>query len=300
MKSPGTSIYKYNNIIIRCISHLADTTGVRKTSVLFTCITALLLISCVEEIDLKLDRAEYTKLIVDGQITDQPWPQTIKLNLTSAYDSNVPCPPATGAEVFVTEGDNKYIFPEASPGIYKSDEFTGEVGKTYTLSVVHQNELYTASSVMHPPMPIDSVGFRKFPYGLPRDKPHWEILIYGQDNPDINECHMFQYAVNGVWQDTLLYAGLYTDWLSNGEYINGESMFIYATYDERVEVRVRAVSIELDYFWFVGNCIWAVMPDMFFSPPRANVEGNITNGALGFFRASAVYETDSYILDVFR
>ena len=271
-----------------------------KKAILITCITGFLFTSCIEEIDLQLDRADVTKLIVDGQITDQQGPQTVKLSLTSAFDSNVPCPPATGANVSVSTGERVFVLPEVSPGIYQSDDFTGEVGKTYTLSVWYENELYNASSTLNPPMVIDSLGFKKFLYGMPREQPHWEILIYGQDNPDRDESHMFQYAINGEWQDTLLYAGLYTDWLSNGDYINGESVAIYATYEERVEIKLRSVSIDTDYFWYAGNCIWAVMPDMFFSPPRANIKGNVSNSALGFFRASAVYETDAYVLDVYQ
>ena len=267
-----------------------------KNNILALFLLALTFTSCIEEIDLELDRAEYEKLIVEGEITDQQGFQTVKLSRTSAYDSNVPCPPATGAQVSVSIGDKEYTLPEVSPGVYQSDQFIGEVGKVHTLSVLYGNEHYTASSTMQPVMVLDSVGFKKFPFGVPQDLPHWEILVYAQDNPDRNDCQLIQYSINGEWQDTLLYAGFFADWISNGQYINGERVAIYASREEAVEVKLRSVSIEEQFLWFVDNLIWAVMPDMFFSPPRANIKGNISNGALGFFRASAVYETDVYVL----
>lgn len=272
----------------------------KKSIILASFFLTIIMTSCMEEIDLELDRSEFVKLIVEGEVTNIPGPQTVKLSLTSAYDSNVPCPPATGAHVSVSIDNNVYILPEVSPGVYQTEEFTGQVGKPHSLSVFYENVTYTASSTMKPAMVIDSLGFKSFPYGKPRDMPHWEILLYGQDDPDRDDCQLIQYAINGEWQDTLLYAGIYADWIVNGQYINGEQIAIYSTYDETVEVKLRSVSIEEQFLWFVDNMIWAVMPNMFFSPPRANIKGNISNEALGFFRASAIYETDSYTLNVYE
>ena len=275
-------------------------TDMKKNILFAISITALLFTACVDEIDLELDSAENTKLIVDGEITNFPGPQTIKLTLTSAFDSNQPCPPATGAEVRVTDGEQVYGFPEVAPGIYQSNDITGEVGKTYALSIWFGNQNYEATSTMSPAFVIDSVGFKKFPYGTPRDQPHWEIMVYGQDDPEKIDFQMFQYAVNGEWQDTLLYVGLYADWLSNGQYIEGESVAIYSSYEDSVEVKIRSISIEEQYLWFIDNVIWAVMPNMFFSPPKANIKGNVSNGALGYFRASEIYETEPYILQLYE
>jgi hypothetical protein len=256
--------------------------------------------SCIDEIDLELDKAEYTRLIVDGQITDRDEPQKVVLTLTSAFDSNQPNPPATGARVVVTTNNDEYHLEELSPGVYQTDDFKGEVGKTYHLEILYGDELYLASSKMHPAFVIDSAGFKKFPFGTPADLPHWEILIYGQDNPDYSEFHLFQYSINGVWQDTLYYSALYADWLTNGLYVKGETVNIYSSREETVEVSLRAISIDENYFWFARDCVWATMPNMFFSPPRANINGNVSNGALGYFRASAVFESGTYTLRMSR
>jgi hypothetical protein len=84
----------------------------------------------------------------------------------------------------------------------------------------------------------------------------------------------------------------------NGHYFNGESIGIFASYDDSVTVSVRSFSVDEQYFWFLDACIWNIMPNMFFSPPPANVKGNISNGAFGYFRASSVHTSTKIIVSM--
>jgi hypothetical protein len=260
-----------------------------KTNLLIAVISLMTLFtSCVKEIDLQLDSEMQSRLIVDGLITDNDSVQTVMLSMTSPYDSDKPCPPATGATVSVSDGASMFYFSETNPGIYQSSELKGKVGKTYTLTINYTGETYQATTTMHEGFPIDSIAVKKFPYGFPANLPHGEIFIWGQESPVPNQYYLFQYALNGKWNDSLITQGYYYDMLNNGKYLEEVSAGIFSTYDEDVTLRLRSISVDEQYFWFLDACIWNVMPNMFFSPPPANVKGNVSNGALGYFRACSV------------
>lgn len=262
-----------------------------RTSLIFI-LAVIICSSCVDEIDLNLDKELNNRLIVEGTITDNDTIQTIQLTLTASYDSDKPCPPATGAVVSVSDGSSTFLFNETKPGIYQSYGLIGVVGKTYILKILYNGKTYEASSKMHEGFPIDSIVVKRFPYGMPANQPHAEVLIWGQESPDPDQFYLFQYAINGEWKDTLIQQGLFTDFLSNGAYFDGVSIGIFASYEETVTVQARSISVEEQYFWFLDACIWNVMPNMFFSPPPANVHGNISNGAFGYFRASSIHTSE--------
>jgi hypothetical protein len=254
----------------------------------FSFAVVILFSSCVDEIDLKLDNDAFTKLIVDGIITDDSYTQTILLKLTSPYDSDAPCPAATGAIVSVNDGYTTFLFTETSPGIYQNYDMKGEVSRTYSLIVEFEGKKYEATSIMSEGFPLDSIQLKDFPHGWPADKPHAEILVWGQEPLATNQFFIFQYAINGEWKDTLMQQGFFADFLGNGKYFDGVRIGIFDTYEDTVRVQVRTFSVDEQYFQFIDACIWNIMPNMFFSPPPANVKGNISNGALGYFRASSV------------
>lgn len=257
---------------------------------------AIILNSCSEEIELNLDPEQYSRLIVQAKITDLYDTQTIILKKTSPYDSHEPNPSAEGALVTVSDGENTYLFTEEIPGTYKNLELKGQVGRTYTLNIEYDGESYSAVSKMHKTIEIDSLGFKRFNMGIPADKPHFTVMVYGQDCDTPDQFYMFQYAVNGVWNDTLLYnsMAMYSDAVSNGEYLNGYNVAIIETYEKELEIQVRSLSINEQYFWFMDACVFNYMPNMFFSPPKATVFGNISNDALGFFLATSIRESEVY------
>jgi len=248
----------------------------------------LIMTSCVDKIDLKLDSDEFVKLIVEGMVSDNDSIQWVNLKLTAAYDGGNSCPPAVGAIVSISEGNNLYLLNEVKPGRYETNAFIGEVGKTYKLKIEYKDEIYNAATTMQKGFAIDSVGARVFPYGLPKDMPHYEILFWGQEDPTPKQFYLFQTSINGVWNDTILSMGYINDFVSNGQYYSEEQIGIIANYLDSFEVQVKSIGVEEDYMWFLDKCIWNTMPNMFFSPPQANVKGNISNGAFGYFYSGSV------------
>jgi hypothetical protein len=252
--------------------------------------------SCVDDIELNLDPEEYERLIVHAMVTDTGYVQFVDLRKTIPYDKNTSNPAATDAIVTIEVDGITYQLTEVSPGYYETREFIGETGKTYVLNILYEEQSYTATSTMAEGFEIDSIGAKRFSLGWPADMPHYEILLYGQESTDPDQFYLFKHSLNGVWADTLYYWGLYTDTYLNGRYLDGESIRIIESPEDSIEIGVLSMSISEEYFWFVNNAIMNYMPNMFFSPPKANVMGNISNDAFGFFLATSIRESEKKVL----
>jgi len=255
-----------------------------------------LLSGCQEEIDLKLDQENYSKLVVEAFLNDHDDTQRVVLKYTAPYDSHEPCPPVTGAEVWVTDGNHTIYFPEFTPGIYEAHGWHGTPGRTYTLHIVCSGKHYQATSTMPRGFHIDSVGVTPFLHGLPANLPHYQLLVYGAEDPEPNQFYIFQYQKEGRWNDTLMSWSFLSDFAMNGKYLEGAPISIIESYKEQFEVKVRALSVEKEYLLYIDQCIYNYMPNMFFSPPPATVKGNISNGALGYFVATAVSVSEPLVI----
>ncbi len=88
-----------------------------------------------------------------------------------------------------------HLLEEVSQGYYESREFNGQVGETYVLNILYEDEIYTASSTMRPGFELDSIGIKRFTMGWPADVPHYEILIYGQDPPEPDDYFLFKHSI---------------------------------------------------------------------------------------------------------
>lgn len=107
---------------------------------LIFCLTGLA--SCVEEVQLPL-RSVASRLVVEGLITNEPPPYSVKLTFTGAYNSLIFGQneiPVQGAAVSITEIGGRTVPLQqnsATPLLYwqLDPNFVGTVGKSYQLTV---------------------------------------------------------------------------------------------------------------------------------------------------------------------
>jgi len=110
----------------------------------------LLLDACVDPFTIKSSNAG-EQLVVDGMITDQPGPYTVKLYTTKSLDTQLDQVNwVKGARVSITDdAGNTENLTEISSGIYQTSEsgIQGQVGRTYTLHVTtSQGHAYTSAA----------------------------------------------------------------------------------------------------------------------------------------------------------
>lgn len=255
-------------------------------------IIAVVAASCTERIDIELDET-YTRLVVEGSVTTDTAKHTVKLTETTSYYYAEKAPGVSAAEVSISDGDTTIYFKETEKGVYTSEhEFAGIPGKTYKLNIVlstpvNGQTLYTAESKLNSIGTIDSVSIEY----LDRWEA-WEIQLWAWD-PPTTDFYKFDIVKNGVLvTDTINEPFVVDDILYNGNFTNGIGIgYLQEEYADEIlkkgdTVTVIMSSISEEYF----DYLWSIQDETsfnspLFSGPPANIQGNISNGAVGFFSA---------------
>jgi hypothetical protein len=268
---------------------------------LFLILTAVILIasSCTERIDIELDDT-YTRLVVYGAITTDTTSHYIELSTTTSYYYNEAPPPVTGATVEISDDlGNAVTLTEIEPGKYATSPlFAAIPGRIYTLSIdlaieINGHRSYTASTAINPIYSIDSIGLVYQPdWG---EKGFYEVTCYYLDRPT-KDFYMFNIYKNGeLLTDTISNRLVTDDEFYNGNYTNGIGVGYLDQANEREVLMVgdtitfQGCDITEDYYNFIVTLQSETnFQTPLFSGPPANVKGNISNGAAGFFAAYGV------------
>lgn len=192
-------------------------------------------------------------------------------------------------------------------GFYKTTHIKGIPGNTYFLNVTYQQKEYTASAYM-PTVPIiDSVGYiLKESEQVGKSDKYFPLLYFKEPQGiknyyliQLNNDILSQSYTNSLWQFSILsdtYLKPYVNGLnvSTGYSPRGENF--YPAYSIGDSIYVALSSLTKEGYDFYKNLI-----DQFdsdggaYKPTPASPQGNISNGGLGFFRASAFSEGRTYI-----
>jgi hypothetical protein len=272
-----------------------ETKSLRKNTLLMFAIIALAAVSCTEKVDIQLDES-YTRLVVDGCITTDTIAHTIKLSTTTSYYYNQPAPAVTGAILTISDGSIIYLLNETSPGTYQTaDTVSGKQGHTYTLNINLGRDIggyseYKAVSYMNYLSTLDSVGLKFQPdWGV---QGFYEVKVYVQEPPSVDFYRFMIYKNHQLLTDTITEWFVTDDKFFNGSYTNGASVAYLNQRNpsEHLEtgdvVTVEVDNIGKEYYNFVLNTQSEIRgSNPLFSGPPANVDSNISNGAIGFFTA---------------
>ncbi|MFC2152220.1 DUF4249 domain-containing protein [Bacteroidota bacterium] len=244
-------------------------------------ITSIILFfaSCEEVIDINLDSAE-PHIVIEGTITNEKGPYTIKITRTTDYFNPTESSKVSSAIVNISDDQgNEETLVETSPGIYQTSTIEGVIGRTYYLNVNIDGTEYKASSYMPDTTYIDFISYDNATafQGEPED---YYVLTFFHDIENIenyyrlklyinSELDEFIYLTDDEWQDGLdITFGLLAEKAVIGDTIVIELMNI----DQQV----------YDYYTTLNS----LLEDMFiFASTPANPNSNISNGALGYFGA---------------
>jgi len=267
--------------------------------ILFIPVFIVFLSSCTERIDIELDET-YTRLVVYGAVTTDTTTHYVELSTTSSYYYNEAPPPVSGAIVEISDDlGNSVLLTEAAPGKYATSPLFAAVnGRTYTLKIdlaeeINGHKSYMATSTVNPIYPIDSIGLVPQPdWG---ENGYFEVTCYYLDRPS-RDFYMFNIFKNGeMLTDTIKYRIITNDDFYNGNYTNGIGVGYLDQSKEREvlspgdTVTFQGCNISEDYYNFIMTLQAETnFQTPLFSGPPANVKGNVSNGAVGFFAAYCV------------
>lgn len=255
-------------------------------------------VSCVEDFVPDIKEADVRRIVVDAVLTTDTTAHCVRLSASAPYGTpSERIPVISGASVRLSDGAGEITLRE-DPGTgcyYTPEDYAGEVGKTYTLTIDGSDtdgDFHFEAQDTMPPAGVrgDAIDYYKMSDSL------WVFAIWGQDLPGIVSHYAADLRVNGE-------AHGYGKWISidgyqmfDGNYLNGGEYFFYTAFDilgtgEETPPLKEGDVIELytysmsDFFYSYMTALMtesiAHMP--LFSPQPANLPTNIKGGAAGVF-----------------
>jgi len=271
-----------------------------KTIKYFTYLVFFIVVySCTESINLDLENGATNRLIVEGSITNEHKVHSVTLTRTSEFLVNDKTPRELNATVIITDGDTTInLYDGDDDGTYETErELAGKVNHTYTLDILLNNgEQYSATEILNPIVPLDSIAYEYKKSDIPFSEDYiYNLNIFVQEPPEPDQFYQWDFYLDGVHQtDTINTKRFEADDFVNGTYFYNWTVFEVEEdriEKEEVEVRLQMRSIsEEKYDFYMAVLFETDFSGSFFSGPPSNVPSNISNGALGFFSASAVTE----------
>jgi hypothetical protein len=249
--------------------------------------------SCVTKTSWNLKTVNQNLVIVDATIVDTMGAQQVKLTRT-VQELNQPPAAVSGAIVRITDADSTVNLTEnpANSGIYlTSDKFIAQLGKTYTLLVFWNDQVYSAKTSMVPGTAFPALHYTKnddddlyqidyIASAFSTDKPAmWEILLdwskvpgYEQADPAITHARKLFYTL-----PTLDVGEIFPPPVENISFPAG------------TVITERRYSLNPDHAAFIRALISETnWQGGLFSSEPANVMTNMSTGAAGWFGACAL------------
>ncbi|RPE08946.1 DUF4249 domain-containing protein [Chitinophaga lutea] len=250
------------------------------------------LLSCTKVVEVDLETAE-PKLVIDASID---WvkgttgnEQKVKLSTTTGYYSKT-FPTVSGADIVITNSENTVFSFTESPGTgeYICSGFHPVIGETYTLKVVLNGEVYTATETCIGVPDIEDSIVQNNNGGFGGDE--MEIAYSYQDNG--NEENHYLHRI-------LSPASTFPDYKAQDDANSqGKLMQEYFS-DEKLKtgdrINIRLYGISKRYYNYFRKLLTASGAGAGpFQTTPGSVRGNITNQthsanfAYGYFRLSEV------------
>lgn len=202
-----------------------------RINILLSCLL-LLCVSCIDLYFPDLDKYD-NLLVVDGKLTDEPGPYTIRLNLSSDVRP-LEYPPVSGAEVIISDdAGTSELLTETEPGVYQTSEsgIRGTVGRSYQLRIRTNNgetfssqpELLRATPAIDSVYPeiesrqkigydYDLVGYQFYLDGAPPQNNENYYLVELEATYKYNADHLIYFVYNDGMLPFPDHSKYYTCW----------------------------------------------------------------------------------------
>jgi hypothetical protein len=186
-------------------------------------------------------------------------------------------------------------------GFYKTQHLVGIPGRTYSLKILLEGKEYDASAFMPSVPDIDSIGFVK--KILEKDNSVYIIpLLYFSEPQGIKNYYLIQlndevssrtFSASTLWQFSILSDEFLPPYVNGLNISQGETprSVEYPIYMEGDSVYVALSSLTQNAYEFYKILLLQFKNDGgAYQPSPGSPPTNMSNGALGYFRASAVSE----------
>ncbi len=282
-----------------------------------------ILTACIDEVNLPI-RNEERKLVVEGMITNERPPYTVRLTYTGTFVGGSLAPTSLAVSgALVTISDNTGVSTTLKPiiqqpGIYRTTDttFVGQVGRSYTLKIVTpQGKTFVSTAELLLPVPpiekltavFKDIADRSKPSGYQvtadikdpgETENYYRWTAYGYSRREATGKRSFTFTCcTNCWIPIFNSSiNIFTDERINGNEIKNREVYFapyYAQGKLYIEVSQYSLSREAYQFWQRFQEQQSRVGSIF-DPLPAPLEGNIANSenpaelALGYFGASGI------------
>lgn len=172
---------------------------------------ALTLTGCVEPFDPEIDENQANFLVIDGIITDQPGPYSVKITQSVPLQAIDSTSFISGVEIFMEEENGlKELLIEISPGIYSTTNMQGAVGKRYRISFDRSGAMYQSTwEELEAPAVIDSVYYQLESKGTSNpEKDINGVQYYIDSRGDTDDVRNYRFEWEETWKIGVTYRAL--------------------------------------------------------------------------------------------
>ncbi len=260
-----------------------------------TLIIILTLSSCEKVIDLEVPNSQ-ERLVIEASInwfdgTDGNEQKVILTKTAQFFDNQIS--PATNANVSITDSNNNTVnfIDVGNNGVYKTTNFSPILNETYTLSILYNNEQYTATETLLSVTPID---FIEQENGGGFSGEEVELKAYYTDPANELNHYFFEFFAPTTPLPSLR---VYKD-----EFIDGNQIFAFyrdEDLEQNDEVIINNYGVSQAYYDYMDLLLQQVSDSGGgpFQAQPATVRGNCINTTspnnypLGYFRLSQAFTT---------
>jgi hypothetical protein len=299
-------------------------------------LAVLLLTGCITQFTPETNEGQEL-IVVEGLITDQPGPDTIKLSKSIPLYKTRGKSPLKGCTVYITDENGKpYYFAELNGGIYITDpeSFRAVAGGKYTLHILTNNATsnhYSYESLpaeMKPVPSIDSLYYEKVIISGPDGNkgPVEGCKIFIDTHDPENLCKFYRWDFTETWEFIIpYYVPNRICWITDrSDAINIKNTSVLA--EDRInKYPLKYISNETDrlsrkysmlvnqyslteeeyHYWEKLKNVTEDVGSLYDITP-ANIQGNInciedpSEKVLGYFSVSSVKSKRIFINDSFK
>ena len=245
---------------------------------------AFLFSACEKVIDLDY-QGNQSRIVIEGSVTDAQGPYFVKITKSVGLSSSGAFPVVDNALVTLSDdaGNSEVLSPQGG-GVYRSALTQGKEGRTYTLTVKADNQVYIAQSTMPLKVALEEVSIQSAV--VIGETEHQLIPLY-HDPVEKGNSYRFVLTVNNklvnqhlIQNDDIKNGGVNTARLE----INDNDLKLKS--GDEVEVTMECVDKPTAFYY---NTLFLMVdsgPGGSITPN--NPPNNISNGALGIFSAHTV------------
>ena len=243
-------------------------------------------------------------IVVDGEINTLAMAHRVELTYSTDVFNDEAAPPVKGANVTIQDDRYTHVLTEIEPGIYETlDTVRGYESQDYLLSIEKDGNFYSAQETLNPVADIDCA------FLIPGDTSslflgdEYLILMSAQEPKGLGDYYLWNY-----YEDGILISDTVTEkWYGDDEFVDGSDfvgVLVVLIDTEKVDPYNKTMMLEMKsisegyYDYLYGLQLETFRGSPFDGPP-ANPPSNMSEGAIGFFRATDVSRKDMcVVLDI--